>query len=300
MGLVTGEHDEVTPMPYRYALYILAPVMLASSACCSSGELEAAQQELADAKASIDAKDSQIADLQRQVAVLEAENETLKQTAQYHYNLGVNALAAKDWTTAEAAFNDVVERFPNDPLVPDAKTKLLEAANGRLGAYLGRVDSTLSLSDKGTYSGAVAELEGMIATCGRCTNVRDAQSKLNSIKRTLDEWPEEITSIQSMKVRYSDLRGKPLRVSRAVIAASTYYNCRFDSDNTWRSFDLALADNTREDIHAYCRKGRQNCEALFERVASGGAATLSDVQLQYPTSNNVCAEGQIELVSWGE
>jgi hypothetical protein len=289
---------EVNRMNSRHLSYPFVVLVLFISACCSSGELETMKQELADARAAIESKDSEIASLQQQLSALETENTTLKQTAQYHYNSGVDALASGDWASAETAFTTVVERFPNDPLVPDARAKIHEASDGRLRVYLERVDSTLSLSDKGTYSAAVVELEGMIGGCGRCSNLRAAESKLSSIKQTLDEWPEEITSIQSMKVRYSDLRGKPLSVSQAVIAASTYYNCRYDSDNTWRSFDLALAADTYDDINAYCRKGREACEQLFKQVASGEATTINDVQLRYPSSNSVCAEGQIELLSW--
>lgn len=278
---------------------LFAVILMYSSACCSSGELDATQKILADAEASLESKDREISDLQQQIAALEAENTSLKQTAQFHFNTGVDALSAGNWAEAKAAFSAVVERFPSDPLVPEAKIQLLEAEDGRLGAYLAGTDSTLSLSDKGTYTSAATELEGLIDECGRCSNTRSAQAKLRSIRETLDEWPEEITSIKSMKVRYSDLRGKPLRVSRATITASTYYNCRYDSDTTWRSFELAL-DDVYESLNAYCRKGSEPCERLFERVASGSTASIRDVQLQYPSSNGICGEGQIELVGWSE
>jgi tetratricopeptide (TPR) repeat protein len=62
--------------------------------------------------------------LKKKVAALEQEISKLKETPDYHYQQGVNFLAANKYDEAKASFEIVIEKYPTSPLVPYAKQQL--------------------------------------------------------------------------------------------------------------------------------------------------------------------------------
>lgn len=74
--------------------------------------------------------EADLAAANQKVKALEAEVAKLKETGQYHFQLGKGSLAGKKYVEAVSEFQTVVDRFPADPLVPHAKALLAEAQKG--------------------------------------------------------------------------------------------------------------------------------------------------------------------------
>lgn len=90
---------------------LLGLVAIASG--CSNSELNAAKKENLELKA--------------QVALLHAEVEKLKETADFVYKKGQEQLKANELEGAAKSFEDVIRKYPNDPLVGPARTAHKEA-----------------------------------------------------------------------------------------------------------------------------------------------------------------------------
>lgn len=80
---------------------------------CSNSELSAAKKENSA--------------LKEQVALLQAEMKKMKETADFVYKTGQEQLKANDWEGAAKSFEDVIRKYPNDPLVGAARTAHKEA-----------------------------------------------------------------------------------------------------------------------------------------------------------------------------
>lgn len=66
----------------------------------------------------------------QRIKALEAEVARLKETGRYHFQQGRDRLAEKKFQEAVSEFQAVVDRFPDDTLVPHAKLYLAEARKG--------------------------------------------------------------------------------------------------------------------------------------------------------------------------
>jgi hypothetical protein len=75
--------------------------------------------------------------LKSRIAQLEDEIKKLQETAQYYFQQGQDQLAGGKFAEAKVAFNTVIEKFPNDPLVPSAK-KSLAIAETRQAAEMAK------------------------------------------------------------------------------------------------------------------------------------------------------------------
>lgn len=62
--------------------------------------------------------------LKSQVEKLESENNKLRETAQYHFRLAQDHIAAKNWSEAIASLQTVITKYPNDALVGPARESL--------------------------------------------------------------------------------------------------------------------------------------------------------------------------------
>jgi len=254
-------------------------------------EIAALKEEIQQLKASGD-----VSALKNKIEALETENQKLKETAQFYFDKGVNFTTDKDYEGAKNAFETILKRFPNDPLSDEASAQLKGLGNAKLGDYLAGVDDTLSLEDKYSYETARDKLSESIDTCKKCKNARDAKKKLKAIKKTLSDWPIEVDDVEKLELRYGDLKGKTLTMSSAYFEASTYYNCKYRSSSKWRSFKMKSSSEIfASSISAYCKKGVDFCEELFEE-SMGSETYASGVILKYPQRNSICEEGQIEII----
>jgi len=64
--------------------------------------------------------------LKEKVATLESENSKLKETADYHYQTGLDKIKASDFPTAKSEFETVISKYPANLLVSSAKQRLSE------------------------------------------------------------------------------------------------------------------------------------------------------------------------------
>ena len=66
--------------------------------------------------------------LRVQVQQLESEIRQFRETAQFNYGSGTDAIARKQYDEAKQFFQTIIDRFPNDPLVPKAMKALTNIA----------------------------------------------------------------------------------------------------------------------------------------------------------------------------
>src|SRR5690606_32664957 len=85
---------------------------------------------------------------------------------------------------------------------------------------------------------------------------------LKEVQSEIASWPVDIASLQELQDRYADLKGRKARVT-GRLRASTYYNCRFGNENTWRSFSLSDRALGIGGIHVYCTRDDPGCESIF-------------------------------------
>lgn len=68
---------------------------------------------------------NQVTQLKTQVSSLEEENKKFKETDQFYFLKAVEAFKAKKWNEAQERYQGLIERFPNSPLVFEAKKGLV-------------------------------------------------------------------------------------------------------------------------------------------------------------------------------
>lgn len=266
-----------------------------------SGELE---NQLADTQGRLRDTERAAEAVRVKAELLSAENQELKEeirklkeTPQHYFDVGLIEFDAGNWAKSSEAFSTITKRFPTDVLIEEAVEKLKGIAGAEVDEYLAGVDSALSLSDKSTYSTARSQLEFLLARCEGCPSADVARDRIAAFNGILDDWPEQITNIATMKLRYVDLINKPLGFPSAIVAGSTYYNCRFESQRAWRSFSITLFNDSFEDVNAYCRRGVEFCENLFQFVVNG-EAVVRNLEAKYIPSRDICAEEQLMLTGW--
>jgi hypothetical protein len=160
-----------------------------------------------------------------------------------------------------------------------------------------RVDAIIKSIDYTNLSSiylAKTQLESEKIECGNCSHSRRISDAIKKTSTRIDDWPTPINSLSEMQTRYSDLRDVKV-VVRGILATSTYYNCRFSSQNKWRSF--TISDSLFGGVHIYCSKGEDWCDSLHNRLA-GGSSLKGAAVLKYPQHNSVCEEGQSMFLEW--
>ncbi|MFA5779416.1 MAG: hypothetical protein WC947_04715 [Elusimicrobiota bacterium] len=75
-------------------------------------------------KSEIDRLQKENVQLKEQVQSLQTEITKLKETADFHFQSGVDSFNSENYTEAEISFNNVVEKYPTSPLVISAKQQL--------------------------------------------------------------------------------------------------------------------------------------------------------------------------------
>jgi hypothetical protein len=137
---------------------------------------------------------------------------------------------------------------------PVAQARAKAERERQLKETLARIDgieSSLRASERASYERAKTDLTSESKICGRCPAAATIASTLREVDATLQNWPLDLGSVQEMKTRYADLKGRRVRV-KGTLSTSTYYNCRFGSQNDWRS--LQLADTMLGGVHVYCSR----------------------------------------------
>jgi hypothetical protein len=258
---------------------------------------------------------AQAAKLESRVKLATSLKEAVAQIA-----AGKNNTKKQAWLAADGEFAaalsavDVVQSAPADlkqyipaDFNPQAKRSEVEQLRKAIAAPVAReqqlkeslarlegIKSSLKASDRASYQRAKTELTAESKTCGRCAAAATIAATVREVDSTLQNWPIDLASIQEMKTRYADLKGRRIRV-KGTLSTSTYYNCRYASQNDWRS--LELSDTIVGGVHAYCSRGDTGCESIFQPLASGGSQT-GIATVEYASSNSVCEESQVQLVRW--
>jgi hypothetical protein len=235
-------------------------------------------------------------------------------------------IAAKQWLSADQAYAtaqqdlDTVGKAPAwlTPLLPAgldpaAKRKEVEGTRAQIaGAVAGarkqqenqerldrvaRIKASLETNNRGSYETAKRQLADEAKACGHCQAASAIASASGDIDSTLKDWPIDIGSIQELKNRYADLKGRRVRI-KGALTASTYYNCAFAGQSEWRSMELA--DGLfGSQFYVYCTRGDRGCESIFQSLAAGGSTKGSAV-VKYPSYNDVCEADQALLVGWSQ
>ncbi|MDP6944017.1 MAG: hypothetical protein QF464_07710, partial [Myxococcota bacterium] len=125
-----------------------------------------------------------------------------------------------------------------------------------------------------------------------------AACKKAKSKKLLALVPKDYDTLASIQNRYQDLIDKLVRVRGVQVSAATYYNCRFRSRKKWRAVKLQDGSGGYRSMTGYCKRGTDNCDSVVERIADGGRS-VHDVTLRYK-KNRICAEGQIEVLWFGD
>jgi tetratricopeptide (TPR) repeat protein len=89
-----------------------------------SGVIIRQHSQLSAATQTESAEKARNAELQKKVESLEQEVATLKETADYYFQNGVNLQAAGNFQEAKTAFEAVVAKFPTSSLVDSARQRL--------------------------------------------------------------------------------------------------------------------------------------------------------------------------------
>jgi hypothetical protein len=186
-----------------------------------------------------------------------------------------------------------IQRFRNG-ISGVVKVARLEDDHQKRLAQIERINGSLRSNNRASYEKGKAELATLLEACGRCKTANALRTAISKIEVDLAKWPIDLGTIQEMKNRYADLKGRRIRV-KGRLAVSTYYNCRFGSHGEWRS--LELTDAGFSSVHAYCSRGDTGCESIFNRLASGDGESGTAI-LEYPTGNYICEEDQTYLVGW--
>ncbi|HUT99218.1 MAG TPA: tetratricopeptide repeat protein [bacterium] len=125
---------------------------------------------------------AQVNDLKGQVAALEEENAKLKETADYHYQQGVDFQNAGDWNNAKIEFETVINKYPESELVLKAKSKLKETID-KLAEII--FNDAVGLIENEQWTQAKAKLEMLIESYPDSSYVGKSRSRINSIEYEL-------------------------------------------------------------------------------------------------------------------
>jgi tetratricopeptide (TPR) repeat protein len=125
---------------------------------------------------------AQVNDLKGQVAALEEENAKLKETADYHYQQGVDFQNAGDWNNAKIEFETVINKYPESELVSKAKSKLKETID-KLAEIV--FNDAVGLMENEQWTQAKAKLEMLVESYPDSSYVGKAKSKLRTVETEL-------------------------------------------------------------------------------------------------------------------
>lgn len=223
------------------------------------------------------------------------ENEELKRTAEFYFRAGNEAFDAGRWDDSIKNYNKLLRDFPNSNLGGNAMKNMKKAKNEKLLYYLVNFKFP-STRDEAQME--INKLNKMIANCESCKNLKEAKKKYGDLEKEITNWPISVKDIQSVKIRFADLKGKNILFQSGWIKADTYYNYNFSNEDYWRSFEFASSQpghGVRERLNTYCRRGEDKCEELFQKATENNIH-LENTVLSYP---QFCRdESVIEIVRW--
>jgi hypothetical protein len=103
---------------------------------CAGAEVEHLREENKELRSQRAEMESERDRLDAKVKELEETVAKLKQTADYHYQRGVDLVAASKFAEAKLELDAVVEKYPQSSLVPEARAQLrrIEPELARIGA----------------------------------------------------------------------------------------------------------------------------------------------------------------------
>jgi hypothetical protein len=175
--------------------------------------------------------------------------------------------------------------------------RLLHASICFVGSQprIASIKSSLDPNDRASYMKAKAALADEAKACGGCRAQGNIATAMGDVDSTLKDWPIDIATVQELKNRYADLKGRRVRI-KGALTASTYYNCAYASQGEYRS--LEFSDGLfGSQFHVYCSRGDTGCESIFQRLAGGGSEKGTAI-VKYPTWNDVCEADQAFLTGW--
>jgi hypothetical protein len=162
-------------------------------------------------------------------------------------------------------------------------------------ARIATIKSSLDPNDRTSYVSARSALAEEAKACGGCRAQGNIASAMSDVESTLKDWPIDIATVQELKNRYADLKGRRVRL-KGALTASTYYNCAYASQGDYRSMEFS-GGLFGSQFHVYCSRGDAGCESIFQRLAGGGSENGTAI-VKYPTWNDVCEADQAFLTGW--
>ena len=262
------------------AIYMVTSVLVLG---CSKDthDKETATSSLEELQSKLSLTETELASLRSEHESCLAQVKELSQTDQALYEKLVGLLDDGNIEAANDAVAILEQKFPRSPLLSLAKENVTDK---RLDA----IKNSLSITDKGTYTRAQADLKSIQK---QGTSNRQVNALLNDVNSKLSRWPLVITTIKELKIRRADLKGQAVAVPSLKCEASKYYNFSFGDEDSWRSINCE--DKNDYTINAYCRRGNRDCENWFNASISSPIVT-KEVKLMYPSSSR--DEGVIELL----
>lgn len=154
--------------------YLLCAVAIMLLASCNQDDLQRLRTENQE--------------LKNRLAVLEQENAKLKETAEFHYQKGVDLIKTQQYEAAKKEFEVVLERFPRHAIVTEAKAQLTNMTN-----MIEKINSEKELQGKSKIE--ICKIEAEKEFVGKTSFMNDWQGRL------IESVRESIT----LKCDYGDL-----------------------------------------------------------------------------------------------
>lgn len=208
------------------------------------------------------------------------------------------------WKDKRAQYENIVATFPDDPIAKEAALGIKKLDQQRdLQEVHSSMDPDVVIkhANRDAVPPMIEKMKESMAECPTCIYADFLKRQIELFENLLETWPKEtVPNIDRLMLGYADYRGKEVaiwgegRKSKSIsVQATDYYNCKFKSQSKWRSF----ATESKGTMHLYCRKGQDDCEALF-LAAMDSPVEIVDARVKYPRKNKVCEQSQLELMSY--
>lgn len=263
---------------------------------CSNAkeELIKTQAELKESKEREKVCNEVKEELNRKIAALNREIERYQETPEGLYE-SILIILDKEPTKESIEelgekFRRFLDKYPEHPRLNDLKDRYISYATNFFAKAVKE-----NIYDRSQFESTANTVELMIKLCPTCKSIAATRKLLGEMRETLNNWPVEIGSLREMKLKYSDLKGKRIKIKGTIFMTPTsYYNCFFENENYWISYEVSQGS---EDIYGYCKKSDEFCKKIYDYLASSGESLkASEIIFQYPRYNPVCKEDQAIII----
>lgn len=220
--------------------------------------------------------------------------------AECAWNANRDAGAPAVFYVVIALADHAAEHHVENPAAPSRYGAMMFAALDYLGDHPSLLVGDVLASetadlDPADVAWARTTLFQLSHACPRCSRKAPYRSALRTLDEREREVPVQVSGVQELQFRHADIVGRNVLVP-AVIAPTTYYNCKYRSTSTWRGFEMATPGEGYQRMWVYCRRGDELCDTMFAATMTG--PQRANYLVRYPTSNRICEDTQAELVGF--